>query len=73
MVWFIISPVLAPSATMDGFKKLNPDLDYKIVKMVDVEIDIKDNIESAIVFSRPECVFEYCPHPKMCKDKCLNV
>ena len=22
------------------------------------------------VFSRPECVFKYCPTPELCKDKC---
>lgn len=24
------------------------------------------------VFSREECVFVYCPHPELCKDKCVN-
>lgn len=24
------------------------------------------------VFSRPECVFNYCPHPQACKDACIN-
>lgn len=23
------------------------------------------------VFSRPECIFNYCPHPENCKESCL--
>ncbi len=29
----------------------------------------KEQIE---VFSRDECVFNYCPHPELCKDKCIT-
>lgn len=24
------------------------------------------------VFSRPECIFNYCPHAEDCKEKCIN-
>lgn len=24
------------------------------------------------VFSRPECIFRYCPHPQSCQERCTN-
>jgi hypothetical protein len=28
--------------------------------------------DASKVFFREECIFEYCPHPELCKDKCVN-
>lgn len=31
-----------------------------------------DAAKQHAVFSRPECVFQYCPHPDECQESCLN-
>lgn len=28
--------------------------------------------EQQAVFSRPECIFNYCPHPEVCQESCLQ-
>ena len=31
-----------------------------------------NRIDRVDVFSRKECIFNYCPHPDKCKEECLT-
>ena len=40
----------------------------RMVEIMNEECDRKEGS----VFTRHECIFNYCPHPELCKDECKN-
>lgn len=54
-----------------------PELMYKLydgiaVYMVDLFHKL-DKCQEQLIYSDPECIFNYCPHPEVCKEKgCQN-
>jgi len=42
----------------------------RMVEMLNEEAERKLTADEAGVFSRPECMFQYCPHPEECSKKC---
>jgi Ca2+-binding EF-hand superfamily protein len=45
---------------------------YKMVELLNEEAKREVSADEAGLFSRHDCVFQYCPHPELCKDKCIN-
>jgi len=58
-----------PEPVRDGIDK---DWIFEIInKTTDFQKQLIENhFNRHKVFSRPECVYQYCPHPEICKDKC---
>jgi hypothetical protein len=42
------------------------------LRSLDQRIIPPGDLETSHVFSRPECIFAYCPHPERCEEKCQH-
>lgn len=42
------------------------NIDYKWFRITQKSDTVRE------IFRREECVFQYCPNPESCKDKCVN-
>lgn len=42
------------------------------IKVVGVDLPVSNT--NGVVYSKPECIHQYCPHPEKCKaqGKCIN-
>jgi len=44
----------------------------KMVESLNKEAEREISADEAGIFNRHDCVFQYCPNPKLCQDKCIN-
>lgn len=42
----------------------------EVVELINEEFERKDKHQATGVFARDECIYNYCPHPELCKDVC---
>lgn len=73
---FMKKEAIKPSQTeqLDPLKKLNEMLNEPMADNEKKEISdiLKEQPQRKTeVFSRPECIYQYCKHPELCKDKCI--
>lgn len=52
----------------DVLEKISLHDIHRIAKNYNGEDDAKDSVGT--VFAKPECIFNYCPHPEICGDTC---
>jgi hypothetical protein len=44
----------------------------RMVELMNEECERKEELKTTSVFTRHECIFNYCPNPELCKDTCQN-
>ena len=42
----------------------------RMVEIFHDEVERKEKYSASKIFAREECIYNYCPHPNLCKDVC---